>query len=108
MAGDPAIFKQSARSEFGRFLLRHRHYLTSVIICSQAYRQIPLFIRVNAQQVSIFRIKNKKELQAIEEELDADFGNAMEIVNKAGQYDFLTVNFDKKEKYHHNFNPLGY
>jgi hypothetical protein len=50
------------------FVLRHRHYSSSVIIVTQAYKAIPKSIRTNCNALIAFEIANLGELKVVYEE----------------------------------------
>jgi hypothetical protein len=50
------------------FVIKHRHYNTSLIIVTQAYKAIPKSIRTNCNALVCFEIPNKAELKVIYEE----------------------------------------
>lgn len=49
------------------FVIKHRHYNTSLIIVTQAYKAIPKSIRTNCNALICFEIPNKAELKVIYE-----------------------------------------
>lgn len=78
------------------FVLRHRHYGTSVIIVTQAYKAIPKSIRTNCNSLICFEIPNKKELEAVYEEWPEGMNvdewlHAYKIATDAS-YSFLYLN----------------
>lgn len=91
------------------FVIKHRHYNTSLIIVTQAYKAIPKTIRVNCNQLICFDISNQSELQSIYEEHPCDLTEEewMRMFKYAtGQpYSFLYVNdaFKKGERCFMNF-----
>lgn len=50
------------------FVLRHRHFSSSVIIVTQAYKAIPKSIRTNCNSLIAFEIANMGELRVVYEE----------------------------------------
>ena len=50
------------------FVLKHRHYSTSLIFVTQAYKAIPKSIRINMNVLILFEIPNSAELKSIYEE----------------------------------------
>lgn len=50
------------------YVIKHRHYSSSCIIVTQAYKAVPKTIRSNCNAVILFEIPNLKELQVIYEE----------------------------------------
>lgn len=92
------------------FVLKHRHYNTSLIIVTQAYKAIPKTIRVNCNQLICFEISNQSELQSIYEEHPCELTEEewMKMFKYATHkpYSFLYVNdaFPKGERCFMNFN----
>lgn len=50
------------------YVIKHRHYSSSCIIVTQAYKAIPKTIRTNCNAVILFEIPNLNELKSIYEE----------------------------------------
>lgn len=50
------------------YVIKHRHYSSSCIIVTQAYKAVPRTIRVNCNALILFEIPNLKELEGIYEE----------------------------------------
>lgn len=61
-------FQGGQRSAIGGYVMRHRHYSSSVIIVTQAYKAIPKTVRTNVNAIILFEIGNRKEVQVIYEE----------------------------------------
>lgn len=69
MDDQAGLFKGgNTRNPIVNFVLKHRHYNTSLIIVTQAYKAIPKTIRVNCNQLICFEISNQSELECIYEE----------------------------------------
>jgi hypothetical protein len=91
------------------FVLKHRHYNTSLIIVTQAYKAIPKTIRINCDQMVVFDNANMSEVECIYEErpCDLDFKNWFKMFKYATQepFTFLYVNdrFPKGQRAHKNF-----
>ena len=63
------LFKMgNSHNPFVNFVLKHRHYSTSIIVVTQAYKAIPKSIRTNMNVLILFEIANKAELSVIYEE----------------------------------------
>jgi hypothetical protein len=63
------LFKMSpSNNPLINFVLKHRHYSTSLIFVTQAYKAIPKAIRINMNSLILFEIPNLAELKAIYEE----------------------------------------
>lgn len=65
------LFSGKKNNPFRRLNTTLRHYSTSVIMVSQAYKEIPKTVRVNASVVILFDIANQSELQSLYEENNA-------------------------------------
>lgn len=96
-----SLFSMAKDNCFKGFNTRHRHYSASVIMVSQAYKEIPKTVRTNWTCVILFEIANDREIKVIYEENTMGYKEAewMEMYNHAtGQdYSFLYLN-SKKEK----------
>lgn len=67
------LFKASATNNpIVNFVFKHRHYYTSFIIATQAYRAIPRPIRLACSCCVMFKITNETELEALREEWPGD------------------------------------
>lgn len=62
------LFSNSRGNIFKGFNTRHRHYSTSMMMVTQAYREIPKTIRINYTCLVLYEICNEKELEALHEE----------------------------------------
>ena len=87
--------------------VRGRHAGISVITASQKAFILHPVIRVNATQLFIFRLRNKKELDSIVEELSAlaDTNTILEIYHTATAEDFNFLYVDLMKK---NINEMFY
>lgn len=110
MDDQAGLFKGgNTRNPIVNFVLKHRHYNTSLIIVTQAYKAIPKTIRVNCNQMICFDISNQAELDAIYEEHPCDLKEdewlRMFKYATAKPYSFLYVNdaFPKGERCFMNF-----
>jgi hypothetical protein len=78
------------------FVIKHRHYNTSLIIVTQAYKAIPKSIRTNCNALICFEIPNKSELKVIYEEWpeNMDEDEWMRVYKEATDrpYSFLYLN----------------
>lgn len=95
-----------------KFLLQHRHYLTSVLFSVQVWKgAVPRGIRNNLSLMMMFSNKSLPIKQEIAEELSAYITpeKFMEMWDFACQepHDFFMINFDSKnEKFRRNFNEI--
>lgn len=91
------------------FLLRHRHYNTSVITVTQANKAIPKSMRTNHNALICFEIPNRKELETVMEEWPAEMEDNtwMRVYKHATEepFSFLYINthFPKGKRVYKNF-----
>lgn len=62
------LFSSRRNNVFKKLNTNHRHFSTSILLVSQAYKEIPKTVRVNVSGVILFEIANEKELECIYEE----------------------------------------
>ena len=71
-ADDPRVMSnRGGGNALNHLLVRGRHIQASTLILSQRLRAMGSLLRVNAQALIVFRLRNKLELDAIIEELSA-------------------------------------
>lgn len=92
-----SLFTQSHKQNPFKILnIRHRHFSASLILVTQAYKEIPKTIRTNVTAYVLFRISNQKEIDVIYEECPCFLTKSqwMKIYEKAVQepYSFLYIN----------------
>lgn len=103
-------------------ILNRRHCLTnpegdgsaglSIWVCSQRYNELPLTFRVNASSIYLFRTENRRELDAIKDELMGDLNKEQqdEVLRLAwkDKYSFLLIlnNKPTAERYYQRFNKI--
>ena len=63
-----SLFTNRPRDPFTAFIVRHRHYNASAVLCTQCYRAIPRKVRVNTSALVTQRLTNVKEIEALYEE----------------------------------------
>lgn len=107
MDDQAGLFKGgNTRNPIVNFVLKHRHYNTSLVIVTQAYKAIPKTIRVNCNQLVCFEISNQSELQSIYEEHPCEMNEEhwMKMFKYATSkpYAFLYIN-DAFPKGHRTF-----
>ena len=117
------VIKDIKKSNFmSKCILNRRHIFTnpdgegcagcSVWILSQRYNELPLTYRVNASSIYVFRTENKRELDAIKEELMSDLSKEQqnEVLKIAwkDKYSFLLIlnNKPTNERYYQRFNKI--
>lgn len=60
------LFKHTvSKNPIVNIFLRHRHFSTSIIVATQAYKAIPKTIRINFSALILFEIPNQLELEDI-------------------------------------------
>jgi hypothetical protein len=84
-----------------------RHYKLSFICSFQSYMSVPNKLRKNSSGYVIFRIYNKKDLDAIEDEIGSEYEDFMKYYHEAtaDKYNFLYMNKRDMSLYH-NFKKL--
>ena len=89
------LFRGKSLGYFNGFSTRHRHYSASVIMVSQAYKEIPKTVRTNFTCLLLYKIGNMKELEVIYEEFQMglcwdDWYKLYRQATKV-KYDFLFI-----------------
>jgi hypothetical protein len=105
------LFKMSpSNNPLINFVLKHRHYSTSLMFVTQAYKAIPKAIRINMNCLVLFEIPNQAERVAIYEEypdkLEQPEWEALYwMIIDAEPYSFLYMNnhFPAGERIHERF-----
>lgn len=103
------LFTNQKHDAFKGFNTRHRHYSCSILLVSQAYREIPKTIRTNLTCLILFEICSEAELEAISEEYPMDIKRtnhqtAKELWHQMYEYavnepySFLFYNMQPKDK----------
>jgi hypothetical protein len=87
---------------------KNRHYKISLVITTQSFRSVASTLRKNATCHLIYKIYNKKELEAITEEIGLNFDNFIKHYEKATEkpYSFLYANCRQMELYERFENKL--
>jgi hypothetical protein len=78
-----------------------RHYKISFIVLTQVYSALPSRFRKNTTHLIVFKLYNKKDLKAVEDEIGSNYPNFIEEYNEATKekYNFLYLNNTNKEIY---------
>lgn len=113
LAGQKGIFNQ-ARGIMNKLAFNLRHYNCSIIIDTQALRQINTAFRENFSGIILFAgITNRLEIGKIYEEYLGEWSKEeatkiLDYVWSDNRYNFLFINFqkDKSRRFFKNFNPL--
>lgn len=109
LVGNRAVYNNQ---ELVKFLLVHRHWLTSILFAVQVYKgAIPRGLRNNLSLLMLFNNKNHQIRKEIAEELAShitveQFEAIWDYCCKE-QHDFLMVDFDSKDyRFRKNFNEI--
>lgn len=106
---DQAGLFQVGNSPMTNYVIRHRHYSSSLIVVTQAYKAIPKTIRTNMNAYVLFEIGNQAEIQSIYEEnnqqLDQKTWNKLYRHAVKEPFNFLYMNnkFPKGHRLFKNF-----
>ena len=97
MADSPSVMaNRGGGNALNHLLTRGRHIFCSCLILSQKLRAMGSLLRVNAQALIVFRLRNKLELDAIIEELSAVYDKKtlleMYSIATAEPYSFWYIN----------------
>ena len=87
-------------------ITKYRHYNISILLCSQAYRKIPLTVRNCATGLIFFNLMNQKEVEKVYDEYGSNVPNFHEhikVLNKKFQFCFYHL---EDQKFYHNFERL--
>jgi len=119
---DDCIRDLSKSKHLCRTILNRRHQTQnkehegqsglSIFITSQKYNGLPLYLRSNLSHVIVFATKNKKELDALRDEIMTDLTTEeqKEVLDLAWKekYGFLFIDLNKKkpDRYYQNFNKI--
>lgn len=109
-----SLFNNSRDSPFKRLNTNHRHYSASILMVTQAYKEIPKTVRTNFSGLIIFEIPNDKEIQVIFEENPNYLKHEewMELYEYCteGDHSFLYINYQKPKRLRlmRNFDQVVY
>jgi hypothetical protein len=97
-----SLFSSKKDNPFKKLNSNHRHYSASLLMVTQAYKEIPKTVRTNFSCLIIFEIPNEKEIEVIFEEnpnyLKRDeWMEAYEYATN-GDHDFLFINYQKPKR----------
>lgn len=96
LVGSNLFSMSHQHNPFKTLNIRHRHFSASLILVTQAYKEIPKTIRTNVTGWVLFRISNQKELDVIYEECPCFLTKTqwMNMYEKAIEepYSFLYIN----------------
>ena len=94
------LFSMSHKANpFKELNVRHRHYNASLILVTQAYKEVPKTMRTNASAHILFEIPSEAELESIYEEnpvcLKKDEWLQVYKTATEEQYSFLFINYQQ-------------
>lgn len=96
------LFSNARGNPFKMLNTNHRHYSASLLMVSQAYKEIPKTVRTNFSCLIVFEIPSEKEIEVIFEEnsLYMKRDEWMEMYEHAveGEHDFLFINYQKPKR----------
>lgn len=96
------LFSNKRGNPFKKLNTNHRHYSCSILMVSQAYKEIPKTVRTNWSCLITFEIPNEKEVEVIFEEnsLYMKKKDWMEAYEHAveGDHDFMYINYQKPKR----------
>lgn len=96
------LFSNARGNPFKMLNTNHRHYSASLLMVSQAYKEIPKTVRTNFSCLVVFEIPSEKEIEVIFEEnsLYMKRDEWMEMYEHAvqGDHDFLFINYQKSKR----------
>ena len=99
---DSRAFTFSPTSLLNTLYIRGRHMMISTITTSQSYKSISSIVRRNITEISIFRLRNNSDLEAVLDELSAvyDKKTLLNMYRMATDhpYGFLYINLMAKNK----------
>lgn len=97
-----SLFSGRKDNPFKRLNTNHRHYSISMLMVTQAYKEIPKTVRTQFSCVIVFEIANEKELEVIFEEnpMNLKHDDWMELYQYAtqGDHDFMFINYQKPKR----------
>jgi hypothetical protein len=97
-----SLFSGKKENPFKRLNTNHRHYSASLLMVTQAYKEIPKTVRTQFSCLIIFEIPNEREVQVIFEEnpmyLKQD--DWMQVYQHAvdGDHNFMFLNYQKPKR----------
>lgn len=97
-----SLFSGKKDNPFKRLNTNHRHYSISMLMVTQAYKEIPKTVRTQFSCVIVFEIANEKELEVIFEEnpMALKKDDWMEVYQHCtdGDHDFMFINYQKPKR----------
>lgn len=97
-----SLFSNKKDNPFKMLNTNHRHYSASILMVTQAYKEIPKTVRTQFSCVILFEIANEKELIVIFEEnpMNLTHEQWMQVYHNAteGDHDFMFINYQKPKR----------
>lgn len=97
-----SLFSGSRDNPFKTLNTNHRHYSASILMVSQAYKEIPKTVRTQFSCLVVFEIPNDREVQVVYEEnpmnLKQDQWEEMYRHATEGDHNFLFINYQKPKR----------
>ena len=97
-----SLFSAKKDNPFKKLNSNHRHYSASLLMVTQAYKEIPKTVRTNFSCLVVFEIPNEKEIEVIFEENPnylkrPEWMEAYEYCTD-GDHDFMFINYQKPKR----------
>lgn len=97
-----SLFSNRKDNPFKKLNTNHRHYSCSMLMVTQAYKELPKTVRTNFSCVILFEIANDREVEVIYEEnpMNLKRDQWMEMYQHAtnADHDFLYINYQKPKR----------
>lgn len=97
-----SLFSGRKDNPFKRLNTNHRHYSISMLMVTQAYKEIPKTVRTQFSCLILFEIANEKEVEVIFEENPMSLKKEqwMEVYQYCteGDHDFMFINYQKPKR----------
>lgn len=96
------LFSGKRNNPFKMLNTNHRHYSASILMCSQAYKELPKTVRTNLSCLVIFEIPSEKEVEVIYEENSLymkrnDWQEAYQYA-VGDDHSFMFINYQKPKR----------
>jgi hypothetical protein len=96
-----SLFSGGKQNPFKILNTNHRHYSTSILMVSQAYKEIPKTVRTQFSCLIVFEIPNENEVKAIYEEnpVGLKYPDWIQMYNfcTEGEHNFMFINYQAKK-----------
>lgn len=97
-----SLFSGKKDNPFKRLNTNHRHYSVSMLMVTQAYKEIPKTVRTQFSCLVLFEIANEREVLAVYEEnpmgLKYDDWDEVYKYCTDGDHDFMFINYQKPKR----------